>query len=102
MKEIELVIKIDEETYNELMSEKDFIHKVNNPYKIAIVDGTPIPENATNGDMIKAMFPHKGIHFGFNDEYGKVWILSSYSSKKVCTFDLDWWNAPYKGVEEWN
>ena len=44
----------------------------------------PIPEGATNGDMIKAMFP--------ND----LWLqLYARRTKK------DWWNAPYKKeVEE--
>lgn len=49
-----------------------------------------IPEDATNGDVIKAIFPK-----------AKVWE----SSGKICvdghgcfkTFSIDWWNAPYKG-----
>ena len=41
------------------------------------VNAIPIPENATNGDMIKAMFPNEP-----DFEYD---------------FFRDWWNAPYKG-----
>jgi hypothetical protein len=41
-----------------------------------------IPDNATNGDVIKALFPDAGQpHF--------------YGVKNGC-FDADWWNAPYK------
>ena len=39
-----------------------------------------IPDNPTNGDMIKAMFPNEG---DFETD-----------------FDADWWNAPYKGGQK--
>lgn len=63
------------------------------------VDAIIIPENATNGDMIKALFP--------NANYNEEW-------KALCHFDIndderhteftgcgrrDWWNAPYKRSE---
>jgi len=49
-----------------------------------IYNGTPIPDNATNGDVIKAMFP--------NDNTVKVMEVRMKS---------DWWNAPYqKGGKE--
>lgn len=45
-----------------------------------------IPDNATNGDVIKALFPDAGQpHF--------------YGVKNGC-FDADWWNAPYKAESE--
>lgn len=61
-----------------------------------IANGTPIPDNATNGDVIKAMFPN-------------AWRSNYIDSDNKCTLyiddyelevDIDWWNAPYKGVEE--
>ena len=43
------------------------------------VQAVPIPDNATNGDVIKAVFP--------ND----LWLhIHSRRAKK------EWWNAPYK------
>ena len=55
-----------------------------------IANGTPIPDNATNGDMIKAMFPNE--------------LLTSITSTlwwgDNMSFYKDWWNAPYKGGEE--
>lgn len=51
----------------------------------------PIPENATNGDVIMAMFP-------------KAWKSNYIDSDNKCTLyidddelevDIDWWNAPY-------
>ena len=48
--------------------------------------GITIPDNATNGDVIKALFPN-GV------PKDVIWTLS---------FDkcLDWWNAPYKREEK--
>ena len=51
----------------------------------SIGNGTPIPDNATNGDAIKAMFPNERIYkcqFGYDFE--------------ECSFDEEWWNAPYQ------
>lgn len=53
-----------------------------------------IPENATNGDMVKAMFGEpakegeKGILYKFMYRNGRT-MFSTY-------FDIEWWNAPYK------
>lgn len=57
-----------------------------------IIDGLPtvnavvIPEGATNGDMIEAMFDNK---MAYNLEF----YIKNYM---LCT---DWWNAPYKKGE---
>ena len=50
--------------------------------KTVMVDFIQIPEGATNGDMIKAMFP-------------KI-----RSSKKWICGTRDWWNLPYKGGQD--
>jgi hypothetical protein len=69
-----------------------------------LVSAIPIPEGATNGDMIKAMFdiPDSEIDEGLSTTY-------IYTSKRVLkggsqdllreyiTFSGKWWNAPYKG-----
>lgn len=51
---------------------------------IALIQkGTPLPDNATNGDMIKAMFP------------SEVWL-----QMKAREFNKSWWNEPYKAESE--
>ena len=61
-----------------------------------IKNGTPIPDNATNGDMIKAMFPNADIEI----HNITVYVIFDMHSN-VISFDLDWWNAPYqKGGKE--
>lgn len=51
-----------------------------------ILNGTPFPNNATNGDMIKAMFPNV-------DKFHNM-LLENHS--KNCLFNDDWWNRPYR------
>jgi len=69
--------------------------------------GTPnanaisIPEGATNGEMLKSMFP--------NVEIEGIWGLEGLQCVAVSIglgtsyFALDWWNAPYKrgSEKEW-
>lgn len=49
--------------------------------------GAVIPVNATNGDMIKALFP--------NEEIVESDGACVYVGVKM-RFDKDWWNAPYE------
>ena len=60
----------------------------------AIENGTPIPDNATNGDVIKAMFPDleykEGVRFAI--------IVTPVDAIGIWN---SWWNAPYqKGGKE--
>ena len=48
-----------------------------------------IPKDATNGDVIKAIFP------GCRPIEGTLLIDTD-----IAVFEPDWWNAPYKGSEE--
>jgi hypothetical protein len=52
-----------------------------------------IPDGATNGDMIMAMFPNAKANV-FAKEVG-VKGLDAYS-----TFTKKWWNSPYEGGKE--
>ena len=56
----------------------------------AVENGTPIPDNATNGDVIKAMFPTADI--SLNDSCFEG-VVNKYG------FDMKWWNAPYQKGE---
>lgn len=52
------------------------------PYKN--VNAIIIPEGATNGDMMAVVFPDK----------------STFNGGEGLYFNKDWWNAPYRKVEE--
>lgn len=62
--------------------------KVDRAYDLAYekVDFIEIPEKATNGEMIKAMFPNV-------DKYYNM-LLENHS--KNILFNDDWWNSPYR------
>lgn len=82
---MKLIIEIDEEIYRHA---KDGSEDSNDEWNAmrAIANGTPIPDNATNGDVIMAMFPNvdfvTDVFGGFN-------------------FPKWWWNALYqKGGKE--
>ena len=61
-------------------------------FKIVI---TSIPDNATNGDVIKIMFPN--YESRYDPEYE---IITGHLDKTHRhNFNLEWWNAPYKGGE---
>lgn len=56
-------------------------------------NGTPIPNNATNGDMIKAMFPYGKYNEYFADVEMKT-VENDTRFKSV--FDRDWWIETYQ------
>lgn len=56
-----------------------------------------IPENPTNGDMIKAMFPYIEIKDNCDMYYSvNIENLSTDKGLNTIGFRKDWWNAPYK------
>ena len=83
------IIFILEEQIKDL---KDSLYEARKLLKNAI----PIPDNATNGDVIKAMFPTYDIEIEGN--YVTCWI----DEYKWIGFNGDWWNAPYKTESEVN
>ena len=56
-----------------------------------------IPENPTNGDMIKAMFPKADIEYWA--EYSAYSVIFPFDND-VKYFSYDWWNAPYKAESD--
>lgn len=78
---MKLIIDMPEETLREVnrcglfLCPRDKERLIN-----SIKHNTPIPDNATNGDMIKALFSETAEITG---EFGVF-------------FEDRWWNAPYK------
>ena len=62
----------------------------------AILHGTPISDNATNGDVIHGLYMPYG--YVVNDDYDEVVISAEGVDMR---FSKTWWNAPYqKGGKE--
>ncbi len=77
---MKLIIDINEDTYKDIKRGKVYtsVHEVPQESVLAIQTGTPIPDNATNGDIIKTLFPK------IDDNFSNVIDLKL------------WWNAPYQ------
>ena len=93
---MKLIIDIPEKTY----------HMINAGFydygdmNVIIQNGTPIPDNATNGDVIRAMFPNTEVD---DYDYGKDPVIDVYGidDTEYITLRKTWWNAPYqKGGKE--
>lgn len=87
---MQIIIDIPEEVINMCKDNEVTTVKMSAKY---IRNGTPIPDNATNGDVIKAMFPNADIEI----HNITVYVIFDMRSN-VISFDLDWWNAPYQKV----
>jgi hypothetical protein len=88
----------DEEYPEDKYAEVEDILEVieNQPELKAIV----IPPNATNGDVIKAIFPNAQIDY--HEEYEKLELVDEYVTVfpedcDTCQdYSYDWWNEEYK------
>ena len=90
---MKLMIDIPDSTYEAIMARdwKNAGWLFSEELK-AIHDGTPIPENATNGDVIKALFPRiKTKKFST--------FLRVIEGEEYIPMTYDWWNSPYKRGE---
>ena len=96
-KRMKIVIDIDENVFTRLFDNGTEDYEIVNDdlFTIAksIRNGTPLPENATNGDMVKAMFPNLKWCINENNEVFTV-------NQNIVRLSLDWWNAPYKAESE--
>ena len=99
---MQIVIDIDEDRYDEIHSLKFVMYGLQSEenkqlfYRLinAVQDGTPIPDNATNGDVIKVMFDT--TEEDFYDEDRMVDVYGLDRTDDPSTFYADWWNAPYQ------
>lgn len=74
---MKLIINIPKNNYNQIR--EGFYEDNCGVMAISIIDGTPIPDNATNGDVIKAMFPD-GIKtsIAYPRDVSKEWVNAPY------------------------
>ena len=67
-------------------------------YEKFIANGTPLPNNATNGDIMKTVFPN--LHFGRNSLSSEYIVFVNHHPLVSCS--KDWWDTPYKIESENN
>lgn len=91
---MKIVIKISEDSYkatcNGCMLPPDVENVVN-----AIKNGTPLPRDATNGDIFKAMFSNLTIYENRdNKDYPYVDVIIG-EHDSTC-YPKNWWDEQYK------
>jgi len=64
-------------------------------HKCDTINAIVIPKNATNGDVIKAMFPDVKIMWITQT---KIDVTFMNNQDYITELDAKWWNAPYKGA----
>jgi len=85
-----LIIDIDEKDFHRICQEYiSFSDTLEGRGLSAIAEATPIPDNDTNGDVIKAIFPNSDIEE--RRTYMKI-VEGDYLLP--CAYQ--WWNAPYQ------
>ena len=90
---MKLIIDLDEYDYSTIVNDERYMPL---DISVAIKNGTPIPDNATNGDIIHGLYMPYG--YVVNDDYDEVVISAEGVDMR---FSKTWWNAPYqKGGKE--
>ena len=94
---MKLIIEIPEDRYDEIHSLKFVMYGLQSEenrklfYQLinAVQDGTPIPDNVTNGEVLKTLFKPNRI------------TRTDDVVREEYEFDEIWWNEPYqKGGKE--
>ena len=74
---MKLIIEIPEDRYKEIMTYKERCVKLGY-FETIIANGTPIPDNVTNDDVLKALFDERG-YMGIHDRMMHTkWLFAPY------------------------
>lgn len=100
---MKLQIEIPDEIYEYTQNEKYDEHlerRFDFQTRYAVKNGKPLTDSldlpdATNGDVIKFLFPNIDSSISGDGDVVDVYNLGIYCQ----TFDIEWWNAPYKESE---
>ena len=67
---------------------------------IAIGNGTPIPENATNGERFLITHPEAHVFVTGEKRVGVVLVKGEQEGCPCAFFNKKWWYAPYKNINK--
>lgn len=86
-----ILINISDELYQTCKNR----HSDTDEIELAIANGAVLANNATNGDMLKVLFPN--ICITYDDE--DMVVIDGFPASVVSNIEFDkaWWEAPYNG-----
>lgn len=92
---MKLIIEIPEEDYKFVKEAEGC--RYSKTVIDGVINGTPIPDNATNGDVIEAMFPKAEIEENdVTNTFGIIWEKTERLTIYNANFARVWWDAPYR------
>lgn len=101
--EILSLIRINKTIYDKMkkktLSYGEYEAVTNGLLRIVRNEGITLPEKATNGDVIKALFPEiKDWEIPKHEELFGHYV--DFGDATIKNFSLEWWNAPYRGIND--
>lgn len=101
---MKVILEIDNNTL-EIIQKKGMINSENKIYNVwvaselmdALDNAVALPDNATNGDVIKAMFPLIEVRREISSVSDNIVVRDDSFFGAINRFHTDWWNATYKG-----
>lgn len=95
--EILSLIRINKTIYEKMkkktLSYGEYEAVTNGLLRIVRNEGITLPEKATNGDVIKALFPNCVI----DEDFGGA-VVTNIDTQQY--WKKEWWNAPYRGIDD--
>lgn len=89
---MKLIIDISKEDYNDI---KNCNPEVETEYVLdLLMKGTPIPDTATKGEAILALFPK--AKYKIIEHLTSVFVMTDLTQ----VFDIKWWRSPFKMEED--
>ena len=97
---MKVLIEIPDHIYNGLKDNENIIRTTHLKFdgsiglqaQLTILDGTILPDNATNGEVFEKIYD---VWDWKKSEY----TIDVFMANCVARFSLEWWNAPYKKGE---
>lgn len=89
-----IVIEIDDKTFGRIFHRDCIGEEYDYEVTRAIVNGTKLPDNATNGDVIKALFP--SLNNSATYDNGVVRIFNPVDKMADIATNTDWLHRAYK------
>lgn len=98
---MKVILDIDNNAL-EIILKEGIINSENKIYNVwvaselmdALDNAVTLPDNATNGDAIKVIFPNVKVRYCNNSS---DFITYTFDGIVGNTVEKAWWNAPYKG-----
>lgn len=99
---MQVLVNIPDYLYENIKNSNTIFREDERTCYEAVQNGTPLPKDATNGDVFMTMFPNLIWHSIRGDLIGKTSVdmpIGDRWQKNMFYCDTDWWEAPFTREE---